>query len=95
VSYDREVCTVKTCKRRKGGAELVCPAHWKLVPRSMKKALWEAEKIRSKEQRAFAAVSAAARIVDHLESLKVVLPDEPRVEAPSGIDVQTKRIITP
>lgn len=95
--HDPNVCVLKSCERSKDGpGPLVCPAHWQLVPRRLKKALWDAMKIRSLPKRELEVWSAADRILKHLEKLKVQLPPEVKLaKVDETIEKPDAKIITP
>ena len=96
-------CTVPDCERKRlTNSDLTCPAHWKMVPRAMKKALWKAQAQRSLTKREWDTIVAAEAIVDFLDRKKILLPPEPKlatgglIETPDGLSTpdSTKRIIT-
>lgn len=97
-THDPKVCTVKTCERAKDGpAPLVCPAHWALTPRKLKKALWDAMKVRSTAKREPAIWEAADNILRYLEKLKVQLPPETKLitSLESEVEKPDAKILTP
>ncbi len=99
-TYDPMVCTLKSCDRVKlSRIDICCAAHWKMVPREMKRKFWDATKLRSKFDRDFGVMCSASEILDYLESKKVVLPPDVKLIRPeSDIEKPTSnepRIITP
>lgn len=93
------ICALKTCGNRKANiGDLLCPGHWRQVPRKLKLALWEAENLRSisrKERECFMSADAILTWVE--ENISLQPPDTlahhvlelPKLELPD-----TKRIIT-
>ncbi len=94
-------CTLKSCDRKRPEpGDLLCLAHWKMVPRPLKQALWAAEKLKSLKEQQFQTMCRAGDILDWLEeNVKVDLPPdvtilrpESEIEKPQD---NTPRIITP
>lgn len=81
------------CGRPRANAkDLCCADHWKLLPRKLRVALIEANKLRSEKQRERATVLAADKAVEYLTSLKIQLPpvrglarEETKIIRPDGI----------
>ena len=94
-------CTLKDCERKKANhVDLLCQAHWKMVPRVLRRAFWDASKIRSQFEKAVAIMAAAEAIIDWLEeNVKVALPPEVRILSPESELEKPKdnapRILTP
>lgn len=72
----REECGRPTTKL----TDLCCPEHWRMVPRPLKQALVEANKLRSERERERKTMVAASDIVVFLSELKIQLPPAPKLE---------------
>lgn len=82
---DPKVCVLKTCEREKDGpGALVCPDHWRLVPRRMKLRLWAAEHLRSPFEKKFQTMVVAGEILDFLEKRKILLPPPVKLAKPES-----------
>ncbi len=79
-------CVLKSCSRKKiGVGALLCVAHWKMVPRRLKLALWRAEKLRSHAEQQFQTMCCAGDILDWLETnVKIDLPPEVSIIRPES-----------
>jgi hypothetical protein len=67
--YDPAICTLQACEQKKdNNGELLCRAHWKLVPSDMKRALWKAGKSKNLVKRERDVMAAAQAILDWLEA---------------------------
>lgn len=88
-------CTIPSCERRRDRpADLTCLAHWKMVPRKLKVAFWNATKLKSLKAHEWATIVAATNIVDYLDKKKVLLPSDVTIARPES-ELETPKDATP
>lgn len=74
-------CFMTECGRQRGRVtDLLCPEHWRLIPKHMKQSMLDANKLRSWQGRRDASIKAGSAIVAYLKSLQIQLPPAMKLE---------------
>lgn len=70
-------CHHEGCSRKVGKVgDLVCPAHWRLVPRDLRQLLIREQTAFDSKKKKARTVAAAGLVLAYLETLKIQLPPE-------------------
>jgi hypothetical protein len=74
---DPKICKHDGCTRAVAKlGDLVCSAHWRLVPRDLRQILIREQYKRESKEKKERVVAAAGLVLAYLETCKIILPQE-------------------
>lgn len=77
MKFDPMLCKATGCQRQVGKlGDLVCPAHWRRVPRDLRQLMIREQTARDVPQKRERVIAAAGLVIAFLETLVIQLPAE-------------------